>query len=55
MPQNQDKYLLRLPEGWRDVIKVEAKKNHRAMNSEIFAAIENTMRIKGVQLEAPGQ
>lgn len=53
MPQEQDKYLLRLPDGWRDAIKVEAKKNHRAMNSEILAAIETAMRIKGVPLETP--
>ena len=53
MPQEQDKFMLRLPDGWRDTIKVEAQKNHRAMNSEILAAIETAMRIKGVQLEAP--
>lgn len=55
MPEEQDKFLLRLPDGWRDTIKAEAKKNHRAMNSEILAAIETAMRIKGVQLNAPGQ
>jgi len=54
MPEEQDKFLLRLPGGWRDTIKVEAKKNHRAMNSEILAAIETAMRVKGVQLETPG-
>ncbi|MBI6628320.1 Arc family DNA-binding protein [Pontibaca salina] len=47
-----DQYMLRLPPGWRDVIKMEAKKEHRTMNAEIIAAIETAMRIKGVKLDA---
>jgi len=47
-----DQFQLRLPDGWRDTIKAEAKKNRRPMNSEILAAIETAMRIKGVQLES---
>lgn len=50
--QGADKFVIRLPAGWRDAIKLEAKKNHRPMNSEILAAIETAMRIKGVTLEA---
>lgn len=50
--QLDDKYMLRLPDGWRDTIKNEAKKAHRSMNAEIIAAIETAMRIKGVQLAA---
>lgn len=46
-----DQFVVRLPDGWRDTIKVEAKKAHRSMNAEILAAIETAMRIKGVQLE----
>ena len=49
----KDQYMLRLPDGWRDSIKTEAKKAHRSMNSEIVAAIEAAMQIKGVQLEQP--
>lgn len=49
--QIDDKFMLRLPEGWRDTVKDEAKKSHRSMNAEIIAAIETAMRIKGVQLE----
>lgn len=45
-----DRFMIRLPNGWRDAIRTEAKKNHRPMNSEIIAAIETAMRIKGVQL-----
>ena len=42
---------LRLPHSWREVIKAEAGKNHRSMNSEIICAIETAMKIKGVSLE----
>ncbi|MFE3836939.1 Arc family DNA-binding protein [Pseudogemmobacter sonorensis] len=48
----EDKFMMRLPDGWRDAIKVEAKKSHRSMNAEILAAIEVAMRIKGVRLES---
>lgn len=51
--QSSDRYIVRLPDGWRDTIKVEAAKNHRSMNAEIIAAIETAMRIKGVQLDRP--
>lgn len=47
-----DRYIVRLPDGWRDVIKAEAQKSRRSMNAEIISAIETAMRIKGVQLEA---
>lgn len=46
-----DRFILRLPDGWRDVIKAEAARNRRSMNSEFLAAIETAMRIKGVHLE----
>lgn len=49
---HSDAYTLRLPDGWRDVIKEEAKKARRSMNAEIVAAIETAMRVKGVGLEA---
>lgn len=49
--QLEDKFMMRMPDGWRDAIKVEAAKNRRSMNAEILAAIEVAMRIKGVQLE----
>lgn len=45
--QVADRFLLRLPDGWRDAIKAEAARNHRPMNSEIIAAIETAMRVKG--------
>lgn len=38
--QPQDKYVLRLPDGMRDRIKLAAEKNNRSMNAEIVAALE---------------
>ncbi|WP_313353007.1 Arc family DNA-binding protein [Paracoccus sp. (in: a-proteobacteria)] len=50
--QLDDKFMMRMPDGWRDAIKVEAARNRRSMNAEILSAIEVAMRIKGVQLES---
>lgn len=38
--QAQDKFMLRLPDGWREVIKELAQRNRRSMNQEILAALE---------------
>ncbi|WP_371398835.1 Arc family DNA-binding protein [Marinovum algicola] len=38
--QNQDKFILRLPDGMRDQVKQLAASNHRSMNAEILAALE---------------
>lgn len=46
-----ERFIVRLPDGWRDAIRVEAKKERRSMNAEILSAIETAMRIKGVTLE----
>lgn len=35
-----DKFMLRMPDGLRERLKVEAAKNGRSMNSEIIARIE---------------
>ncbi|WP_420415829.1 Arc family DNA-binding protein [Marinovum algicola] len=51
--KNKDRFIVRLPDGWRDVIKSEAAKAHRSMNAEIIAAIEQGMLAKGVALELP--
>lgn len=55
MSKDADKYVLRLPDGWRDTIKDEAGKTRCSMNSVILNAIETAMRIKGIQFEAPTQ
>lgn len=38
--QNQDKFVLRLPDGMRDRIKTAAEINNRSMNAEIVATLE---------------
>lgn len=40
IPQDADKFLLRMPEGMRDRIKLAAERNNRSMNSEIISALE---------------
>lgn len=50
--QQADKFVVRLPHGWRDAIKAEAGKNRRSMNSEIVDAIFTALAAKGVQLDA---
>ncbi len=37
--QQQDKYVLRLPDGMRDQIKADALANDRSMNAEIIARL----------------
>lgn len=43
MRQDEDKFMLRLPDGWRDMIKERAVKNRRSMNQEILAALEGVV------------
>lgn len=43
MRQIDDKYMLRLPDGWRDAIKAKAARNRRSMNQEILAALESVV------------
>lgn len=50
MHRNEDKYMLRLPDGWRAAIKARAVKNHRSMNNEILAALEGVVTAAGVIL-----
>lgn len=37
--QQQDKYVIRLPDGMRDQIKADALANDRSMNAEIIARL----------------
>lgn len=41
--RDSDKFMLRLPDGWRDVLKVRAARNRRSMNQEILAALESVV------------
>jgi plasmid stability protein len=36
----KDKFLLRLPDGLRHIVKDRAERNHRSMNSEIVFALQ---------------
>lgn len=43
MRQTEDKFMLRLPDGWRQAIKERAVKNRRSMNQEILATLESVV------------
>ncbi|MEM9700244.1 MAG: Arc family DNA-binding protein [Pseudomonadota bacterium] len=43
--QKQDKFVLRLPDGMRDRIKVHAEANGRSMNAEIIHRLEASFEI----------
>lgn len=47
-----DRYIIRLPDGWRDTIKVLAAKNRRSMNQEILAALEGVVRGENEKADA---
>jgi plasmid stability protein len=55
MKTASEKFVIRLPDGWRDKLKEEAAKCHHSMNAEILNAIQTAMRIKGVQFDVPAQ
>lgn len=38
-PQNQDKFVVRLPDGMREQVKTSAERNNRSMNAEIIVAL----------------
>lgn len=38
--QNQDKFIIRLPDGLRERIRTAADKNHRSMNAEVVSLLE---------------
>ncbi len=42
-PQTADKYILRFPDGMRDLIAQKAKENGRSMNAEIIARLYESL------------
>lgn len=42
-PQDQEKYIVRFPDGMRDRIKSEADRNGRSMNAEIVTRLEASL------------
>ncbi|MBM1309067.1 Arc family DNA-binding protein [Sulfitobacter mediterraneus] len=49
--QQQDKFVLRLPDGMRDRIKSVADKNGRSMNAEIIRVLDATFPILPKEIE----
>lgn len=41
--QDQDKFVLRFPEGMREVIRLAAKANNRSMNTEIISRLSQSL------------
>ena len=59
MPQDTpsrklDQYIVRFPDGMRDLLKEAAEANNRSMNAEIVARLEDSFRgnINGEELTA---
>lgn len=48
--EKQDRFIVRLPDGMRDRIADEAKKNNRSMNAELVARLEASFRSTAEQL-----
>lgn len=42
-PQDQDKYVVRFPDGLRDHLKRQAEKNGRSLNAEIIKRLQDTV------------
>lgn len=45
MRSNQDKFMLRLPDGWRAALKAKAALNRRSLNQEILIALEGVVMV----------
>lgn len=43
MQRESDKFMLRLPSGWRAAIKARAALNRRSMNQEILIVLEGVV------------
>ena len=48
--QVQDKFTVRFPDGMRDEIAEQAKKNNRSMNAEIILALEKYLESQKLDL-----
>lgn len=48
--QVQDKFTVRFPDGMRDKIAEQAKKNNRSMNAEIILALEKYLESQKLDL-----
>lgn len=46
-PQDQDRYIVRFPDGMRDELKELAAKNGRSLNAEIIVRLRESIDIDG--------
>lgn len=46
-----DKFVVRLPDGFREKVAEAARANHRSMNSEIISRLQNSMLADGTMCE----
>ncbi|KAA8704642.1 MULTISPECIES: Arc family DNA-binding protein [Pseudomonas] len=44
--QHEEKFVVRLPDGMRERIAVQARENTRSMNSEIVHRLESTVELE---------
>jgi len=49
--RTSDSYVVRMPDGMRDLLKARSKQKRRSMNSEIVALIEAGLTSDGVSVE----
>ena len=49
MHRNTDKFMLRMPDGWRAALKARAALNRRSLNQEILMALEGVVKAAGVE------
>lgn len=52
-PQDQDRYIVRFPDGMRDRLKDEAVRNNRSLNAEIISRLSFSLGFDDVA-EVPG-
>jgi hypothetical protein len=49
--REQDKFVVRLPDGLRPEIAVVARNNHRSMNGEIIFRLQHSLKLEQIQDE----
>ena len=47
--ETKDRFIVRLPDGWRAKLKSKAQENHRSMNSEVLAILEPVLHEEAEQ------
>lgn len=50
-PRDQNRFLVRMPDGMRDRLREAAEANNRSMNSEIVSRLEQTFEMTGLEIQ----